>query len=276
MGGPPRLDRGPRNDRGPLYSLRVPDPTSDVSELVTNLSAVARALFAAGGVKDTLQAIVDLAVTSIDGCDLAGIFVVVGDHIETSVCSDTAVVDVDELQLASGEGPCLDALAGDTTVYAADLMEDARWAAFGPRAVEQGIRCTLALSLAADETPGALNLYGRFPSAFGATDRASAVIFATMASLALTGARSHEDEDRRADNLRLALKTREIIGQAEGILMEREHVTSQQAFDILRRASQHLNVKLREVAQDLVDSGETPSRQGGAGSGAPVGGGDGN
>jgi AmiR/NasT family two-component response regulator len=57
----------------------------------------------------------------------------------------------------------------------------------------------------------------------------------------------------------MALGTRELIGQAQGILMEREHITSQQAFDILRRASQHLNIKLREVAQDLVDTGERPS-----------------
>lgn len=252
------LDRNRESDGGSGYSSAMPGTNDDISELDVTLSVVARSLFAAGGVEDTLQTIVDLAVASIDGCDLAGIFTTVDDHVETSVVSDPLVMDIDELQQESGEGPCLDALSSDATVYASDLIDDTRWPTFGPRAVDLGIRCTLALSLVANDTPGALNLYGRFPGAFGATDRAQAVIFSTMASLALSGARTQEEGDRRADNLHMALSTRELIGQAEGILMEREHVTSRQAFDILRRASQHLNIKLREVAQDLVDTGERP------------------
>jgi AmiR/NasT family two-component response regulator len=105
---------------------------------------------------------------------------------------------------------------------------------------------------------GALNLYARLPGAFGVVDRAKAVILASLADLALSVAHSHEDETRRSDNLNLALATREVIGQAQGILMERERITPDQAFDILRRASQHLNRKLRDVAQDLVDTGERP------------------
>ena len=79
-----------------------------------------------------------------------------------------------------------------------------------------------------------------------------------MAGMAFSSARTHEDEERRAANLQAALATREMIGQAQGILMERERITPDQAFDILRRASQHLNVKLRDVAQSLVDTGERP------------------
>jgi hypothetical protein len=246
-------------DRARSYPLPVAHTPDDTAELTTSLSEVARSLFAAGGVEDTLQAIVDLAVTTIDGCDLAGIFTTVGDQVATSVYSDQLVVEVDDLQQASGEGPCLDAVAQDATFYAEDLMDDARWAIFGPKSVSVGVRCALAFSLVANGTPGALNLYARYPQAFGATDRAKGVIFATLASLALSGALTHEDEDRRAENLHMALGTRELIGQAQGILMEREHITSRQAFDILRRASQHLNIKLREVAQDLVDTGERPS-----------------
>jgi len=89
-------------------------------------------------------------------------------------------------------------------------------------------------------------------------DRAKGVILASLASVAITAARSLEDEERRIDNLHTALSSREIIGQAQGILMERERITADQAFDILRRASQFLNVKLREVAQNLVDTGERP------------------
>jgi AmiR/NasT family two-component response regulator len=79
-----------------------------------------------------------------------------------------------------------------------------------------------------------------------------------MAGFALAIARDHENEERRAENLQAALVTRELIGQAQGILMERERITAVQAFNVLRQASQHLNVKLREVAQDLVENGERP------------------
>jgi hypothetical protein len=97
-----------------------------------------------------------------------------------------------------------------------------------------------------------------FHVAFGALDRARGVVLAGLAGLALGLAEAREEEVRRADNLRQALVTRELIGQAQGILMERERITAEQAFEILRAASQNLNTKLREVAQDLVETGERP------------------
>ncbi len=89
-------------------------------------------------------------------------------------------------------------------------------------------------------------------------DRGKALLLAGMAGLAYASIRTHEDDERRATNLHAALATREVIGQAQGILMEREHLSSDESFDILRRASQHLNLKLRDVAQNLVDTGERP------------------
>jgi DNA-directed RNA polymerase specialized sigma24 family protein len=238
-----------------MSSLENPTTTT---ELTSNLSEVARVLFAAGSVADTLQAVVDQAVASIEGCDFAGIFLLEADKVATAVKSDPVVLDIDGLQQATGEGPCLDAIQQRTTVYAEDLADDARWPTFGPQAAAAGARCALAFHLYTNGTMGALNLYAQYPRAFGATDRAKGLIFATLSALALGGARTHEDEDRRASNLNQALATRELIGQAQGILMERERITSDQAFDILRRASQHLNVRLREVAQDLVDTGDRP------------------
>jgi hypothetical protein len=116
----------------------------------------------------------------------------------------------------------------------------------------------LALPLSVDGAPGALNLYARYPHAFGVIDRGRGTLLATMAGLAFSSVRTHEAEERRVVNLQAALATREMIGQAQGILIERERVTPDQAFDILRRASQHLNVKLRDIAQNLVDTGERP------------------
>ena len=113
----------------------------------------------------------------------------------------------------------------DATFYADDLMNDARWAIFGPKSVSVGVRCALAISLVVNNTPGALNLYARYPQGFGATDRAKAAMLATLGSLSLGGALIHEVDDRRADNLHMALGTRELIGQAQGILMEREQIS---------------------------------------------------
>jgi hypothetical protein len=238
--------------------MSSPENTPTTTDLTANLSEVARALFAAGSVADTLQAVVDQAVATIDGCDFAGIFMLDDGAVSTAVKTHPVVVDIDSLQQATGEGPCLDAIEQRTTVYAEDLADDPRWPSFGPQGAAAGTRCALAYHLYTNGTLGALNLYAQYPRAFGATDRAKGLILATLSALALGGARTHEDEDRRAGHLNQALATRELIGQAQGILMERERITSDQAFDILRRASQHLNIRLREVAQDLVDTGDRP------------------
>jgi hypothetical protein len=174
------------------------------------------------------------------------------------VHTDPIVVEIDLLQHQTGEGPCLDAIAHRLIFYADDLGRDLRWLHFAPQAVKSGVRSVLALPLSADAQVGALNLYARYPSAFGVVDRAKAAILVSLASHALSVAYSHENEERRTANLHAALASRETIGEALGILMERERITADQAFDILRRASQHLNLKLREVAEKLVETGEQP------------------
>ncbi len=231
--------------------------TDPQTELETNLSEVALALFAPHSVDDTLRRIVDLAPETVDGCDGAGIFVVANEQVTTTAYSDAFVVELDSLQFETDQGPCLDAVSEGGSFYAEDLADDPRWPKFGPAATAAGIRSVLAFSLSTQRL-SALNLYAHLPAAFGATDRAKGLIFATLAGLALDSAESRQDDEKRVENLHVALRTRELIGQAQGILMEREHITADQAFDVLRRASQHLNLKLREVAETLVQTGETP------------------
>jgi GAF domain-containing protein len=236
-------------------------PTHDgdsLSEFALSFTQTAQALFTAGDVSATLTRVVELAVGTIEGCDYAGIFLIEGDRVTTPVHTDSIVVEIDWAQHATGEGPCLDAIAHRLIFYADDLSRDLRWLHFAPQATKAGVRSVLALPLSADAQLGALNLYARYPVAFGVVDRARATILVSLASLALSIAHSHEDEERHAANLHAALASRESIGQALGILMERERITANQAFDMLRRASQHLNVKLREVAQNLIDTGEKP------------------
>lgn len=230
-----------------------------LAELSQRVAETAQILFTAGSVIDTVNSVVDLAVATIDGCDYAGIFLLNGDVVTTPAHTDAIVIEMDALQRRAGQGPCLDAIAHRLVFYVEDLTSDLRWPEFCPLADAVGIRSMLALPLFSDTQRGALNLYARFPIAFGVVDRAKAAILVALASLALSIAQSHEDEERRTLALESALRTREIIGEALGILMERERISSDQAFDILRRASQHLNVKLREVAQNLVDTGEDPN-----------------
>lgn len=243
-------------------SLADDDPTI---ALTAGFSATARALFSVGTPADTLQRIVDLAVETVDGCDYAGVFLLRDGSVTTPVRTDPLVVGVDALQHQLAEGPCLDAINHGGVFYAGDLADDSRWLSFGPRAVEAGIRSALALHLSANGDLGALNLYARYPHAFGAIDRAKALLLSVLAGAAISSARTHADDTKthaddiaQVENLRVALITREVIGQAQGILIERERITADQAFDVLRRASQHLNIKLRDIAQKLVDTGEDP------------------
>jgi hypothetical protein len=239
-------------DDGPTTE---PDPTEELTAALTQTVA---SLLSVATVQDTLDQVVSLAVDTIEGCDFAGIFVLRGHAVTTPVSTDPLVIEADDLQHRLNQGPCLDALAEGTVFYADDLGDDVRWPRFGPEAVALGVRSLLALPLLFDGAPGALNLYARYPQAFGVIDRGRGLLLASMAGMAFSSARSHEDEERRAAQLHAALATRELIGQAQGILMERERITSDQAFDILRRASQHLNLKLRDIAQSLIDTGLTP------------------
>ncbi len=198
-------------------------------------------------------------MATIESCDFAGLFVLREGRVTMPVNTGPVVAELDAFQLESHQGPCLDCMAQGTVLYAEELADDPRWPSFGPQAAAAGVRSVLSLCLThGGAVVGALNLYARFPLAFGAVDRARGLVLAGLAGLALSVAEAHDEEERRAENLRQALITRQIIGQAQGILMERERITAEQAFDVLRRASQHLNTKLREVAQDLVETGERP------------------
>ncbi len=252
-------------------------PDERTPELMAGFLATAQTVFSAGSPADTLKAAVDLAVETIDGCDFASVFVLDWDALTTPVGTDSVAADVDVAQHRAGEGPAFDAVGPGVggpgvggqgvgaqgvggeggRVYAEDLADDPRWVSFGPDAVKAGVRSALALRLSEDDARGAaLSLYAGYPRAFGALDRAKGVILAAMAGLALSAAEAHENEVR--DTIQAALTTREMIGQAQGILMEREHISADQAYDNLRRASQDLNAKVRDVAQALLDTGQTP------------------
>ena len=232
--------------------------TDSGANVAQHLADIARILLAPGTVSETLTLIVSMSVASIDGCDEAGLCELTS-GAGTSAPTSPLVAELDVLQTSLGEGPRLDVLGGLDSVYVDDLTDSPTWPRFGPLAAQAGLRSALAYRLfAGAETLGGLLMYARLPRAFNATDRAQGLIFATHASMALSVAQSQASERGRSTNLQSALLSREIIGQAQGILMERERITADQAFDLLRRSSQHLNLKLRDVAQELVDTGAVP------------------
>lgn len=230
-------------------------------EIAADVAAIAQALFSAGGTDETVARIVELAVETIDGCDFAGLVVLRGTSLVSLAGAGADAQRIEAIQDRTGEGPCISATGSGTMLYSEVLAEDERWPGFGPAAVLEGVDSILAVPFTYGTQIGALNLYARLPRAFSIVDRARGQMLASLAALALSTAQSHEDEDRRTANLNTALSTREVIGQAQGILMERERITAEQAFDVLRRASQRLNIKLREVAQDLIDTQKGHSAQ---------------
>src|ERR1035441_3195888 len=142
-----------------------------MSELASNISDTVGALFSTASVYEALSRVAALAVSTVEGCDFAGVFLVDEGVITTPVCTDPVVTEVDALQHSTGEGPCLDAIAQGVAFYAVDLGDDHRWPLFGPAAKEKGMRSLLALPLAVNGAPGALDLYARYPQAFGVIDR---------------------------------------------------------------------------------------------------------
>ena len=155
----------------------------------------------------------------------------------------------DVLQEKLGEGPCITSLSEQTAVRVDDLPTDNRWPRFAAAAGELGLRSLLACQLAtARDRLGALNLYSSQPHAFDEQSEILAGAYATHVGVALAAA-------EREANLRLALATRETIGQAIGILIERHKLTASQAFDLMVQVSQRSHVRLRELADDLVRTG---------------------
>lgn len=210
---------------------------------------VARSLLAQQDVQQTLQRIVDLAVETVAGCDAAGITFIKGKELSTPAASDDVPRHVDAIQYEVGEGPCLDAIREHEIFRTGDLGREQRWPRFSSRArKETGVTSMMCFRLFVDgDTFGALNLYSKARDAFDDRARAVGLVFAAHAAVALSTALHDEQMEE-------ALRSRDVIGQAKGILMAREGVGAEEAFEMLRRASQRVNMKLRDVARQIAES----------------------
>lgn len=200
-----------------------------------------------------LELIVARAIETIDAAERCGISLREPDGtIVTVAGTDETVKTVDDLQIQYQEGPCYEAIWNLDTYLVVDIGTEARWPRWTAEAKRHGIGSVLSVLLEGEGGGGgsraALNLYADQPNAFDATDLAIASIFARHASSALAGL----DHD---DNVRAALRSRQTIGVAQGMLMQRFSLSLDQSFELLRRYSQAQNIKLRRLAENLVQAG---------------------
>jgi GAF domain-containing protein len=231
-----------------------------VQELAELFAYIARELHAGTTAEQTAARIVAAAVHTVPGCDHAGISLVPRHgRIETVAASDDVAAAVDAIQYELGQGPCLEAIRDHESYLICDLLREERWPSFSRRAAEQtSIRSMLAFRLfVSGDTLGAINLYSRDVDAFDSEACAVGAILAAHASVGLSTARERE----RAEHLERAVESNREIGMAMGVVMASGLRTPEQAFEVLRRASQQLNVKLRDVASAVVETGEVPERR---------------
>lgn len=222
-------------------------------ELAEELAEAAWALHEPRGERDTLDVAVGLARRVVRGCTAAGIWQLESGRPLTSAATDDLVRQADRLQEDLGEGPCLSARRDEVLVASPDLASEQRWPRWAASVrAELGLASMMSVQLYTGEHGhGALNVYSTDVGAFDDHDHAAAIALGAQIAVALATA-------RRDTQLSRAAQTRNVIGQAQGILVERYGLTAEAAFAYLTQTSQRNNTKLYLVARTLVRTGDTP------------------
>lgn len=230
------------------------------SGLALAFAEIARHLYQSQDMDAVLEAIARAAVATLVGCDMSSITARESTTFRTLASTDPSARDVDDAQYAADEGPCLDATTG-IAVYAGEFP-DPRWPKLASEPTRFGVHSVASFHIdsperqGVDEFVGSLNAYSRERDGFDREAREIGVVLAAHASMGVSAVSDRVRLEQRATQLHDALQSRDVIGQATGILMERFRVTPEEAFDILRRASQNLNIKLRHIAESLTETGE--------------------
>lgn len=220
--------------------------------MARELSELARELEAEPDFTAVMHRIVMAAVTELDGATAAAITLVRHGQVSSPVHSSDLAERTGTIQSETGEGPCVDSSREEVTIRVDDLRESSRWPAFAARAVELGVLSLLSFQLfVGEDSMGALDVYSDRADGFGAQDEDTGLLLASHAAIAMS-------TRLEISGLRVAMNSRDLIGQAKGILMERYKIDGGRAFDVLVRTSQHTNQKLRDVAEHLATTGELP------------------
>jgi GAF domain-containing protein len=228
---------------------------SDPATLASAYGQLLGLLVEAPEIDAVLEKMVRLAAEVVTPAVACGLTVRRDGQPFTAAMTNELAARVDQIQYVSNEGPCLDALRRGVVVQVDDLNQETRWDSYRPHAVAHGVRSSLSLPLAVErETLAALNLYSVTPAIFGEPHRRYAEAFADKSAAALTVSLRQVRQARVQHQLAEAMVSSSVIDQAIGILMGQQRCTATAAFDMLRKASQHRNRKLREIAAEVVTS----------------------
>jgi len=224
------------------------------NDLGEGLALLARVLLAERPLSEVLGDVAGLARATVPGCDGASLSLLGADGaVQTPAATDELTFALDDLQYRVGEGPCLQAIATGEIVRVDDFAAETRFPSFASLAAARQTGSCLSVPLdTGGGRLGGLNLYGRAVGSYGPTSEAVASAFAAPAAVSVSNALAYAKSVRLADQLQEALKSRAEIEQAKGILMAQSHVSADEAFNALKRASQRENIKLREIAHRIV------------------------
>jgi GAF domain-containing protein len=223
-------------------------------QLIDNLNELHGLLLSEETLGSTLERVAQLACSTIEGCDSAGVTLIEKSEVKTAAATDDFALKIDRDQYENREGPCLQALSSQEVVMVENISTDTRWPNFADAAARDGLGSVLSTPLAVrDESMGALNLYSKERHSFTEQMEPVARLFASQASVATSNAQVYASALSLSEQLKDAIKTREVIGEAKGVLMAREGVSEDEAFEMLKRISQNQNLKLREIAQKVID-----------------------
>ncbi|OSC42350.1 GAF and ANTAR domain-containing protein [Mycobacterium decipiens] len=228
------------------------DPSTQPAKVdpATVFAALAEIIYQGSDPSDVYAAICIAATLVVSGCDHASLLVRKDGRYVTVGASDRIALHIDDLERASGDGPCIDAIEDETPQIDPDLTTPSLWPKFAARLVaETPVRGAMGFRLLVDrQLTGALNLFSDTPNTFDAESAGQAIVLASFASVAINAIAQGED----ASTLRRGLLSNREIGKAVGMLMLLSGVSEEEAFDVLRRYSQDLNIKLAEVARTVI------------------------
>ena len=221
----------------------------DKRDLAARMAELARTVASPRSLDDVLSSVTATAKELIPGVDAAGVLLIGKRGTFESLAPVTDLPQqLDQLQMQFNEGPCVQAALDEVIVRTDDFREEQRWPQYSPACVEIGVLSGLSFKLyTADRTAGALNLFGFQPNVWDAEAETIGTVLAAHAAAAVLAS-------RRGQQLESALSTRDRIGQAKGIIMERYKVDDVQAFEMMRRLSQDSNAKLVDIAQQVIDT----------------------
>ena len=224
------------------------------------LQELARVRLGGRDLAEVLGEITSIAARAIPGAEAVSTTLIRGDKAFTAAYSGEIAMQADELQYAEDSGPCIDAGRGGVVLRIDDVHTEERWPAYIARVRQTPVRSSLSVPLPYQGSSiGALNIYSTQEAAFATPDALAAGLgVAETIAVAVANADAHAQLADQARNMRLAMESRAVIEQAKGVLMAERRVDAEQAFEILRQASQRYNRKLRDIAAGIVAGAQAP------------------